>query len=126
MVDAFECRLGNIIRLYLDDSNYNDFPLELPDFNLLARNQQNRGVYAPVPLTDKIIKDCGFHAYDDGEFVHPLFSWFVVKFEPRFNGYKLTALSAKYQAPLQYLHQLQNLFYVLTRTEIVYSPTSIQ
>lgn len=71
-----------------------------------------------IPLTQEILEKCGFE----------LFPWGWVKKSTKDFGIRLQVKSFSYEVsgnnpvPLQYLHQLQNLYFALTGEELEIKP----
>lgn len=98
-----ELRIGNYYQWYADGKYYY-FQIKPEDFQ--KRELAN---FEPIPLTEEILLKCGFEKgiefFSYNNFYIDLNEWFV------FNN-----MVAK--APLKHLHQLQNLYFVLTNEEL--------
>ena len=106
---ANELRIGNIV------STWNGIKMKLDEDDLEimfgARNYED---FYPIPLTPEILEKCGF---EKSSFTQ----W-------RDNYFTLTDIDTKYLfcksesieviATIQYLHQLQNLYFALTGNEL--------
>lgn len=100
-----------------DDGNYSELPQNWiePEYKF----EQLRG----IPITPEILEKCGFgkkffeHYGNDRNVT--VFNIGDVELE-NFgdNSYQLYA----YTTQVSYLHQLQNLYFALTQTELVYNP----
>jgi hypothetical protein len=77
----------------------------------------------PIPLTPEILEKCGFEAPDYRFPNHSFYSlqnWLEVSGEVRQSIWLLYANDDEYRTgtEFQYLHQLQNLYFALTGTEL--------
>jgi hypothetical protein len=110
MIAANGLRIGNWI---MDDDTIRQWSIYDYTLNPLS--------YAPISLSPEILEKCGFkndHStfeYADGSNNEKLFiSWidgeYVVELQ---NGEKNISIE------LKYLHQLQNLYFALTQTELI-------
>lgn len=120
---ASELRLGNYVRLMLNHSDYNEFAIELPDFNLIANNSLNH-TYEPIPLTEEWMLKFGFVIrYFNQDETKPLF-WKVEKnrhidiYPHKEHNFYFFINSIQMSTPLKYVHQLQNLYFALTGEEL--------
>jgi hypothetical protein len=115
-----ELRIGNWVRLMLNHSDYNEFPIELADFNLIANESRNH-LYQPIPLTLEILEKCGFVITRIS--AHPNNIW-TLKFEEGiFELEQIKSFflcSSQYEVEVKYLHQLQNLYFALTNEELTF------
>lgn len=79
----------------------------------------------PIPLTPEILEKCGFKKHNN--------AWVPLDYnEHDYNRWRFTIWnqhedeysynSAEFPVHLQYLHQLMNLYYSLTGTELNYNP----
>jgi hypothetical protein len=83
----------------------------------------------PIPLTPEILEKCGFvNAYSqfhDGRFIYNLKTLPEIHFQWD-SDYDAIIVSKAENDPMMCgcasLHQLQNLYFALTRTELNYSP----
>lgn len=111
---AQELRLGNTISRMHD---INDSVIEIVDMftiDWINRNPNNE-TYQPIPLTEDWLLKFGFEKsetgfYTKGRFTyHPEYSWKILE-----NWIK----DWVGVTPIIYVHQLQNLYYALTGTEL--------
>lgn len=78
--------------------------------------------YEPIPLSPSVLEDCGFdYDYDHAEKWFSSDIGYLGKCE---GGYSLIDSDGENSLAyvLQSLHQLQNLFFALTGTELIYKP----
>lgn len=61
----------------------------------------------PIPITADILLNCGFKPYKNGKWYHDYLSVHECEFIFNSKGYRV-----------EYVHQLQNLFYTLTNEEL--------
>jgi hypothetical protein len=118
-----DLRIGNWIRLYANHSDFNDFQAELADLNLInARNRE----YAAVPLTVERLLEFGF---TKTPYSSPLVDYsdyrkgtMVInpikgnRFEIEFSGVDIEKRT--YITTIDAVHELQNIYYFLTREEL--------
>jgi hypothetical protein len=125
MIQANELRIGNYVALKGGDI------VPIADGGILAINQKRFECY-PIPLTPEILEKCGFdvvhktnnhYAINDPNgikdshkiSVFPTINnqWHIA-FSDTLNGYNDYTPTTK----IQYLHQLQNLYFALTGEEL--------
>jgi hypothetical protein len=111
MINANELRIGNWVT-YKGQSDR----IERNDF---AQTYLDR--YEPIPITSKILKKCGFEKQEDGDggYYHELLSENGVLFiEGDKKGYTDVFIDMWENIRVRYLHQLQNLYFALTNSEL--------
>lgn len=132
MIDKNEIRCGNWFRhneswCYRDNTEPFYFQWEDRDWYALGECTLSLEDCDPIPLSEEVLVKCGFKK--DGDFyLHPSTMIFELtqKF-PEF-GYwwavRRTSLPAAIviKERFSYLHELMNLFYSLTKEELVYNP----
>ena len=115
MIQKF--RIGNYINDYEVNEGY--FKIE----EIKDNGQGNLAVYyrkgscmsinpEPIPLTEELLLNCGFRK-NDNQFKRLGFSVFLYKDADFYESYELPMF-----IHLQFLHQLQNLYYALTNEEL--------
>jgi hypothetical protein len=72
-----------------------------------------------IPLTPKRLLKLGFIEFEDKTFIHDSLRY-SDKFKLREDGVLVYVTSEVYITDLKYVHQLQNLFFELTRKELTY------
>src|SRR5690349_14348739 len=107
-ISANELRIGN----WLLDGNGNYYQFEVADFALLSTRPDTTECN-PIPLTPEILTAAGFiKSADDRFYGHD--------FQPIYHiqsGY-YGAVGMPLYFKMRYLHQLQNLYFALTGTEL--------
>ena len=103
-MEANEVRLGN--RLILSDGS-NEFPITVEPHDFQQMLDGDR-LYEPIPLTPEILEKCGLNSplavlSHNRDFV-------ITGTEYDYNGV--------YIGKIEYLHQLQNLYFALTGQEL--------
>lgn len=119
---ANELRVGNLY--YPKGTNY----AAVVNANDIGAIQNGIGVdfYQPIPLTPEILEKCGF----DWSIYHQAFRqhqdtvefYYLNECYPsgfQFSTFKKQQLIGN---PIQYLHQLQNLYFALTGEELTFKP----
>lgn len=120
-VDAKELRIGNWI--YCFNPNEKGYPhnlttqVTLQHFKLM-RDEGNFNDYSPIPLTTEILEKCGFKLEYGGQLPDYIqregfmMYWYEEKLSANFGHVK------QMDREIQYLHQLQNLYFALTGKEL--------
>lgn len=122
MIQANELRIGNLVL------NKDQKPIKVNTILFSGINHwQDMGASGmdscfdlnPIPLTEDILVKCGFN--------DTIYEWtkgsIVVKWSSRIVSSGLRqGLYVEGLDHIQYLHQLQNLYYALTQTELNYKP----
>jgi hypothetical protein len=128
MIQANELRTGNW--LLLDTGVALPFPHRImpKDIYDLAEGKITISALQPLPLTPKLLEKCGFVIYGSDN-VHTVYgnnqddSDFFLDYDWRHreNGFNPMIKSREYEtigSSIKYLHQLQNLYFALTETEL--------
>ena len=119
MIQANELRIGNWVNFHNDNTYFE--VTEITKEGLGVRNETmdtwiEIDEFSPVPLTPEILEKCGFK---DSEWEHK------TKSECLFVGNDIIHImdardkNYSFTAPCKYLHQLQNLYFSLTGTELI-------
>lgn len=117
-MNATELRIGNIV--FYNSENDNNEPVRYyctingADLRIMQDDENYLKSHEPVPLTDELLEKCGFK----------IFPWgYVIKSSNDF-GIRLNLKSFVYEVSgnsavkIEYLHQLQNLYFALTGEEL--------
>jgi hypothetical protein len=125
MITANELRIGNWLEFdnYIQQSKFIQVGRRFFSSASIDGTEENFRVseyYHPIPLTEEILLKCGFEikkdeygsvlAYQKG--IKPLL------ISGRMKGY----YTASCDYNIQYLHELQNLYYAITKTELIITP----
>jgi hypothetical protein len=112
MINMYELRLGNW--LLQDGTNYINVGIIQKNFYATAINERNITRFEPVPLTPEILEKCGFERLDrffeKDEIILLLVGGDTIL-------YYYSTKSDK-RTEIQYLHQLQNLYFALVGEEL--------
>lgn len=114
-MEAKELRIGNLIEF--------DCEIRTVDTRLIAymsnceRLKQNHP-FQPIPLTEEWLLRFGFKKRNDGDFDLFKFSEVDIVISKDFDLWKCDGICFSVNA-LQYVHQLQNLYFALTGEELV-------
>lgn len=124
MIKATELRIGNWVNFAEDDTHFEI--TEITKEGLFVKNPEEETwieleTFSGIPLTPEILVKCGFEEsykseytrrFDHGIRVDVGAGWNLVnnRFHVRYIGEKFTHIKS--------LHQLQNLYYVLTGDEL--------
>jgi hypothetical protein len=126
MIQANELRIGNWIEAVADMGNY-QMKMTEHNFTSVARNPN---CVNPIPLTPEIEK-CGF---EKGVETHGFKNWYIKHLgfvlcnapndseNPNDWYLKVDIDKPNYICCIKYLHQLQNLYFALTNTELNFKP----
>ncbi|HUM52280.1 MAG TPA: hypothetical protein PK431_10710 [Chitinophagales bacterium] len=96
-------------------------------FNIATGYMENDKIHSPIPLTPELLIDCGFQKQNNAEwfFEYSNDDFIVVKQLLKIEVYLCFDRDIYIeveQEQIHYLHQLQNLYYALTGTELIYTP----
>lgn len=139
MIKANELRIGNWVEVYavvisgswydadgnrhgqdkITEPTINRKQIGVGDLNVILSSQAGLATYRPIPLTPEILEKCGFDWSIYYQAFHKeYFEFDITECYPK--GYALTTFKrGLIIAPnIQYLHQLQNLYYSLTGEEL--------
>ena len=128
---ASDLRIGNLVNLML---NHEDFETICVDVTDLI-NIPHGGVYEPIPLTEEILLKLGFKNIDKGgnDFITYTDSEhnYYLQIDVRKNDGKYLILDNSFDdlrafsmVDIEYVHQLQNLYFALTGNELKYKEQS--
>jgi len=118
-MEANELRIGNYVKI-------DDLPIEkitLETFKILSEYPHHIGLFEPIPLTEEILLKCGFEKFE-GEFHLNVNEVRIEMFyhDSWYFGYNRIVENNVIETCelLGYwdLHQLQNLYFALTQTEL--------
>ena len=114
MIKASELRIGNYI---IDPKDGSEKKVNIFQLGKSMIDDVNIG-YIPIPLTPEILEKCGFESKGHSTYWHinPDLSY-VFKISHVGNG-KWFSINATANKPIQYLHELQNLYFALTGEEL--------
>lgn len=105
---ANELRIGNWVK-------YKKYPLKLLASEIVLI-EQGKIKCEPIPLTREVLEKCGFQASNVGN--HIMYkNGVIIFFEKGKWGIRCDS-----RCSLNYLHQLQNLYFALTGEELDYKP----
>lgn len=122
-MEAKELRLGNWVRTPAGYEQVIDVMCD--SINTMHYNGITYDDIEPIPLSPEILEKCGFEFVDSGyNDFKEVGVWYIDSFQ--FSQYLPGSYSCDFMyiygdtgmCPLQYLHQLQNLFYSLTQNEL--------
>jgi hypothetical protein len=125
MIKANELRIGNWVQyddgttMLVDGILQSDVSLE--GFPIVV----GLSVIRPIPLTPEVLEKCGFKKHDDNPFFRMEFAYHDSSY-PCYLIYDIEKdyiqvcrnFTSAADAPCKYLHQLQNLYFALTNTEL--------
>lgn len=124
-MEAKELRIGNWVN-HLDNWSYRQpktdfkefyFKWDESDFYALGECTLNLEDVQPIPLTEEILLKCGFEYNNNyGQFKHPNCPLYFTK-HPN-NKTLLCFIHNCTNGTTKFLHQLQNLYFALTNTEL--------
>ena len=122
---AQELRIGNYVKLFLNHEDYDVIQIKIDDLYYI--NQKN-GIYEPIPLTEEWLEKFGFSSkdYKKGYIgidhkAGGMITDFVLTYPYHIGEHQKYFIwehsKWKYNT-LEYVHQLQNLFFTLTGEEL--------
>lgn len=113
-----DLRIGNYIKDTFDVKKYEVRQLELEDFSAMLNYKisKHRNTYNPVELNDEWLVKFGFEKYefDHKENQYRYKDRLIVLRDGKFVDYGSSVI-------LQYVHELQNLYYAITGVELLVS-----
>lgn len=121
MIKPEELRIGNLMQ---DKKDREVTIITVAHISEGLINYWRADVYQPIPLDSEWLAKLGFHeADDDGLFEHDDEELFQLQHRYLENEGKFDHIwdQSCTEAPIEFVHQLQNLFYALTGTELVFS-----
>lgn len=126
MILAHELRIGNLVTAHFQTTRFNSkveaislshgikFVSVYCDENLEGYSEQN---ISAIPLTPEILEKCGFNVTSKGFYQHG--SWYNISLKYMRGTYALRCNFMDIVANnIDYVHQLQNLHFALTQTEL--------
>ena len=119
MIQVNELRIGNWL-LYSDgfDKKMVQVDSEIM-FEACCLNKDFNRTKKPIPLTPEILEKCGF-GRNDNYYSNGKMEFKVESLRIGMDVYMVP--NALYCSSIQYLHQLQNLFFALTGEELAFNP----
>jgi len=100
--------------------------IDVKDLEILSGPQGFLATYRPIPITPEILEKCGFKndvENDAADMIFGEFRIFAGHHEWWFWGHESPIdIGMKINVRLDYLHQLQNLYFALTGEELNYKP----
>ncbi len=137
-IKASDLRLGNWVRL---SSNISDNEFELVDGLMISHYDEERCIHLRgnaiwnfeaqvkgVPVDSDILIKCGFYGKYKSVHTHWNYKGFIINESSDEDEEGLTikdripTFNYEFKYDIKTLHQLQNLYYALTNTEIEYKP----
>jgi D-serine deaminase-like pyridoxal phosphate-dependent protein len=118
---ANELRIGNYV--------YNGFNEVVRISNIISQNNTSGYLLEtlkPIPLTEEILLKCGFvscKADKDNEWLNLKTRYFNFSSDESVKFKKVYLVLNKTELVCDHLHELQNLYYSLTKTELNYENT---
>lgn len=135
MIQANELRIGNWV--YPNEENATPWPIVgilndekvyfgLSSFN--GRQEELTSVIEPIPLTPEILLACGFVKTMTGNYMIMDEDFWIDENKDGFTCKRQISANVPNWMPIadiKYLHQLQNLYYALTQTELTFNPSNV-
>ena len=125
---ANELRIGNWIiedeTIYSYGISKTKRQISLNDFRVSDDNWSDLwDMFKPIPLTEEILLKCGFGKSDEHEMGHNYNETFGFYYDYHFKRFRLECddgikHGAEMSLDIQFLHQLQNLYFALTNEEL--------
>jgi hypothetical protein len=123
MINANELRIGNLLN-HNNGNIVGAFKVDLVHISDIIGNNEYGKRYEPIPLTEEILLKCGFqhhkYANDESFFEMQISKDIFLNYSPFHCRYILRKqwYGNIYNGNIEYLHQLQNLYFALTKTEL--------
>ncbi len=118
-MNANELRIGNWVALYFNDEDNEPLLITIEELQHIANKN---GHFEPIPLTPDTLLKCGFEKenisfweYWTKKHTMVLVEW---TFKISLDGDECRWIDGNTNVPIYHLHQLQNLWYSLTYTEL--------
>ncbi len=126
-IKASDLRLGNWVSK--EGENVKVYAIQQDMISYKNHHYSGISFFEPIPITPDILIKCGFRETENDFFIYLnkhelntdkiMFSKHYNFIRVEFSGRRPTPGLLKH---IKYLHQLMNLFYTLTNTEIEYKP----
>ena len=125
-MEANELRIGNYCEYYIEDKMEKSDPgfwvnnkIDLQDIECCLNNKEHFDkFYRAMPLTEEILEKCGFSFEKHWRKRIANLDFFICSLGNMDEFYLLQFGSCGIMPPCKYLHQLQNLYFALTGTEL--------
>ena len=119
MIQAKDLRIGNWVNYHYSENETIPCKIDAQDiFNISNRYMDNHKIHSPMPLTEELLIKCGFKKINH---IHGYSFWAM----DRKNGYpKIDIYESRTEymgysvKHVQYLYQIQNLYFTLTGKEL--------
>jgi hypothetical protein len=122
MVQAQELRIGNYVMFGKSRGTVFNFIYERPGWYVINGCPQSD--ISPIPLTPELLEKCGFEKGANSIYITEDEKWFIY-----FNEYRIWLqterqgdseyICERMEIKIQYLHQLQNLYFSLVGEELI-------
>lgn len=137
MIKAEELRIGNLVKrsAQINFSDYKDPLYWRVNSGMIGdcENYKENWAFDPIPLSEDILLECGFRKYSNSDFHIELntpdrdlnIGAYPDGFYPSLSGSpEMSHLEGEYFSlnKIEYLHQLQNLYFALTGQELNVNP----
>ena len=110
MIDFKELKIGN----WIFSKTYQK-EIEMKSFFGLCNVESNKELFEPIKLTEEWILKFGFKKYSKNFIKYGNIEFYIWKID---NSYQIKALDVLIK--IQTVHELQNLYFLLTKTELFY------
>jgi len=112
-MEAKELMIGNKIYQQFEDGDKKEITATTRDIFDVQVNSTGKFSYYGIPLTEEILLKCGFEKHKDG-FYH--INGFALCYRDEEKNFYLKDVD--FYTSITFLHQLQNLYFALTQTEL--------
>ena len=128
MIDSKELRIGNYVEIGLNRDfkpiistvkKIEEAVIWVKEPNAPTLRLMPIETIKPIPLTEEWLLKFGFIELPDGLFLHSMYS---IAYDLSDNTVKVSD-SWEFGDSVKYVHQLQNLYFALTREELTLNPT---
>ena len=115
MIQAKDLRIGNWVNYHYSENETIPCKIDAQDiFNISNRYMDNHKIHSPMPLTEELLIKCGFKKINH---IHGYSFWAmgIKGGRPKIDIYESRTEYMGYSVKhVQYLHQIQNLYFTLT------------
>jgi hypothetical protein len=115
MMKANDLRIGNVVEMLSNTRGWIRYEITgLNIYQLSAYSENFKKDVRPIPITDELLLDCGFFLDAETYYRYPLQDWLAIDID----DYCIRIADSWEFGKINYLHELQNLYFTLTGEEL--------